>query len=171
MLIRAPIRRNRAFTLTELLMVILIIAITAAVVIPNIINTNDIQVVSAVRMLAADIQYAQDTAITTQLPVTITFDTNNESYQLSNASGLLKHPIKKGDDFKIELKKTQGLGNVNIVSANFGGTNAVTFDYVGSPSAVTVSSGTHNVVMQAGSNVYYLDVAPATGKVTVKVGP
>lgn len=164
---RATIRRQEGLTLIEVLMVLLIIAIAAAIVIPNVVDTNDIQVVSAARMLASDLQYAQDDAITTQSPVTLTFDTNNESYQLSNASGLLKHPINKADDYKIEFKKTQSLQNVDIVSVDFGGTNAVTFDMVGAPSSVSTGSGGHNIVLQAGSNVFYLDVAPATGKVTV----
>ena len=69
----------RAFTLIEVLMVVLIMGIAAAVVIPNAINTSDLQAVSAARMVATDLQYAQDTAITTQTPVTVTFQPTAES--------------------------------------------------------------------------------------------
>ena len=159
-------RPNRAaFTLVEIMMVLVIIAITAAVVIPNAISTASFQATSAARMIATDLQYAQDTAITSQTPVTVTFNVANESYTLSNASGTLIHPITKVA-YVTAFGTLKGFSDVGIVSANFGGASVVTFDELGSPN----QAGT--ISLQAGEHAYRLDVAAATGKVTVtRTGP
>ncbi len=150
---------NKAFTLTEVIVVVAIVAIAAAVVIPNAINTSDLQVISAARMVTTDLQYAQDQAITAQGPVTVTFDPNTERYTLSNASGTLIHPITK-DAYVVDFRAQTGFGSVDIVSVNFGGANLVTFDELGTPNV----AGT--VILQAGPHVYTIDVAALTGRVT-----
>jgi Tfp pilus assembly protein FimT len=143
-----------------MMMVLIIIGIVAAVVIPNAISTSSFQATSAARMIATDLQYAQDTAITSQTPITVTFNVGNESYRLSNASGTLIHPITKSV-YVTDFGGLDGFSEVDIVSADFNGAAAVTFDELGAPDR----AGT--VVMRAGDHAYRLDVAPATGKVTV----
>jgi len=152
--------RQSAFTLIEIIVVVVILAIVAAVVVPQAIGTKDLQVMSAARMIATDLQYAQDTAITSQVPITVTIDTNAESYRLSNASGNLEHPIKKSE-YVVDFRAQKGFESVDIVSADFGGGNAVEFDEMGSPD----NAGT--IILRAGSHVYRITVAAATGKVTV----
>ena len=116
-------------------------------------------------MLTSDLQYAQDTAITTQEPITVTFDTGTDSYTLSNESGPLIHPMTKLA-YVTSYAAMRGFGNVNLVSAAFGGNNAdVTFDELGAPD----NAGT--VVLQAGNQTYRVLVAVATGRVTVQAGP
>ena len=77
-------RRNNTpgFTLIEIMVVLVILAVAAAIVAPHVASTSDLEAVSAARMVACDLQYAQDTAITTQVPVTVTFDgaLPNEAY-------------------------------------------------------------------------------------------
>jgi prepilin-type N-terminal cleavage/methylation domain-containing protein len=150
---------NQAFTLTEVIVVVAIVGITAAVVIPNAVNTSDLQVISAARMLTTDLQYAQDQAITSQGPVTITFDPGAERYTLSNASGTLIHPITK-NTYVVDFRSQTGFGAVDLVSANFDGNAQVTFDELGTPS----KAGT--VVLRAGPHVYTISVAALTGRVT-----
>jgi len=149
-----------AFTLAEILVMVVILALIAAMVIPNVVSTSDLQVIAAARMIAADLQYAQSVAITSQTPVTVTFDVVHESYALSNASGALIHPITK-KAYTVDFASQEGFGRLNIVSAAFGGGAAVTFDELGAAN----SAGT--VTLQAGSHVYQVSVAAATGKVTV----
>lgn len=144
----------------ELLVVVVIIAIAAAMVIPYAINTDDLEVASAARMISTDLQYAQNTAITSQTPITVSFNTVGESYTLSNASGLLIHPMSKSD-FVIDFSAQRGFESLDIVSASFAGAATVTFDELGSPD----NSGT--ITLQAGAFVYVVNVAVATGKVTV----
>ncbi len=156
--------RNRlsrgGYTLAEILVVVMILSIAAAMVIPNVISTTDMQAVGAARIIAADLQYAQSVAISTQIPVTVQFDPAGESYSLSNASGLLIHPMNK-TGYTIRFSSLNGYDRLDMTSASFGGTTSVTFDEMGSAD----SSGT--VVVQAGAHIYRIAVAPATGKVTV----
>jgi prepilin-type N-terminal cleavage/methylation domain-containing protein len=150
-----------AFTLIEVIVVVVILAILAAAVVPMLVGAADLQAVSASRVISADLQYAQNVAITSQSPVRVTFEVNDERYDLfSNASGTLKHPMTKAD-YVVDFRSQSEFGQVDIVSASFGGAAVVTFDELGSPDnggAVTV---------QAGSEVYRIDVAPVTGTVTV----
>ncbi len=155
-------RNNRqapAFTLIELLVVVVILAIAAAVVIPSM-NTSSLQAVSAARMIAADLQYAQNIAITTQRPVTVTFDAEGNSYSLSNASGALIHPMNK-NAYSIDFGSQSGFNQLDIVYASFYGGASVTFDELGAP------DNPGNITVQAGANVYMIDVAGITGRVTV----
>lgn len=149
-----------AFTLIELLVVVMILAIIAAMVVPYATGTSSMQAMAAARRIAVDLEYAQNAAITTQTPITVTFVPGSETYQLSNASGVLIHPINKVD-YIVDFGSEDGFDRVNIVSASFNGTEVVTFNSVGTPD----NSGA--VTLKAGPHTYQINVAPATGKVTV----
>lgn len=154
-------RSPAGFTLVELLVVVIVLAIIGAMVAPMMVGATSVEAVSAARMIAADLQYAQNVAITTQSPVKVTFYPALEKYDLvSNASGLLKHPMTKAD-YVVDFRSRTDLGHADIVSANFASSSLVTFDELGSPDnggAVTV---------QAGAQLYRVDVAPVTGVVSV----
>ena len=149
-----------AFTLIELLVALVILAIIAAMVVPYAAGTSSMQVMAAARRIAVDLEYAQNAAITTQTPITVTFVPASETYRLSNASGVLIHPIDK-EDHVVDFGSEDGFDRVSIVSASFNGTEAVTFDSVGTPD----NSGA--VTLKAGLPTYRIEVSPATGKVTV----
>lgn len=151
------------FTLIELLVVVVLLAITGAMVVPMFFGMGGVQAMSASRVIASDLQYAQNVAVTSQEPVTVTFNTTGETYQLSNASGPLKHPMTNAD-YLVDLRGQDGFDQLNIVSASFQGSASVTFDELGSPD----NGG--SVTLQGGSEVYQVAVAPVTGTVTV-AGP
>ena len=157
-----PGRSIAAFTLAEMLVVIVILAILAAVVLPKMVGTGDIQARSAARVMMADLEYAQSVAITSQTPITVTFSTAGNSYAVSNASGHLIHPITK-KTYVVELGEVKGMESVSIASASFGvgGSPSMTFDALGAPD----NSGT--VTIAAGAHTYYVNVAPVVGRVTV----
>jgi prepilin-type N-terminal cleavage/methylation domain-containing protein len=150
----------RAFTLVEILVVVIIMGIAAGVVIPMAIDSGDLQAAGGARILASDLQYAQNMAITTQTPVTVTFNAADDSYTLSNASGSLIHPMTK-DAYTVDFNTTNGFSSVDMVSASFGGEAAVTFDELGAPD----SPG--SATIQAGDYTYQVTVSAATGRVTV----
>jgi general secretion pathway protein H len=152
--------KPEAFTLAELIVVIVILAVAAGMVVPYAISTSDLAVVSAARILASDLEYAQNVAITTQQWVKLSFDTSTESYSLANASGTLDHPINKAP-YVVSFPSLRGFEGVNVVSAGFGGAPELTFDVLGSPD----NGG--STVLQAGAHTYVVSVASATGKVTV----
>lgn len=150
-----------AFTLMELIVVLTILAIIVAIVVPMVADTSgNMQAVAGARMVATDLQYAQNIAITEQRPITVTFDTTTNSYSLSNASSTLIHPIYK-TAYSIQFGAGSDFDQLSIVSASFGVSSAVTFDELGAPS----NSGT--VTLRSGTSVYTIDVAAATGVVTV----
>lgn len=147
-------------TLVEVIVVMVLLAIAAAVIVPQAVETSDLEVVAAARLVASDLNYAQDLAVTSQSPITVTFSPAANSYTLSNESGSLIHPITK-KTYQTAFTEGSGFGRVEVVSATFGSGNTVTFDELGTPSA----AGT--VILQAGGHVYHVSVAAATGRVTV----
>ena len=155
-------RQTEAFTLSELLVVLASLARAAAVVVPSL-DSSGFQAVSAARMVATDLQYAQNTAITTQDPVTVTFNAAANSYLLSNASGALIHPMNK-DAYNIDFGSLSGFDQLDLVSASFGTGASVTFDELGAPD----NGG--SVTVQAGTSVYVISLAVVTGRVTVAGG-
>ncbi|MBS3735090.1 MAG: GspH/FimT family protein [Phycisphaerae bacterium] len=154
------------FTLVEILAVIVILAIVAVAAVPYAVGTSDMAAVSAARKIAAAMEYAQSEAITAQEPIQVSFDTSAESFELlrANTSATLIHPMTQ-EAYRVEFGSEDGLGDVDIASADFGGAAFVEFDELGAP----VSGGT--VTVQVGSYAYDVSVASATGRVTVTEQP
>jgi len=153
--------KRRAFTLVEILMVLMILGIAAAMIAPRLGSMGDIQVSSAARTLVANMEYAQNEAIVTQQDMTVEFNESFEKYWLADAAGnLLTHPVTKRD-FTVEFPNERGLQKVEVLSADFGGNDKVTFDSLGSPS----NGG--SVMLGADGHTYRVDVAPVTGRIQV----
>jgi prepilin-type N-terminal cleavage/methylation domain-containing protein len=152
---------RQAFTLVEVLVVVVILGIAAAMLVPRLTGMGDLQAMSAARALVANMQYAQNEAIVTQAPTTVAFDAGAGSYVLLDTAGVpLRHPVNKGD-FRVRFSATRGLEKVEVISAEFGGGNSVTFDSLGSPDR----GG--QVVVGADGHTYTISVAPVTGKIDV----
>ena len=143
-----------------MLVVIVILAIVAAILLPKMVGSSDMQARSAARVMMADLEYAQSVAITSQAPITVTFSIAGNSYTVSNASGPLIHPITK-KTYVIELGEVKGMESVSIASASFSGSPSMTFDALGAPD----NSGT--VTITAGAHTYSVNVAPVIGRITV----
>src|SRR5688572_29485607 len=92
-------RKLTAFTLVEILVVVLILGIVATIIIPGIGNRDDLRAASIARAMMADLTYAQGQAITLQRPQYVRFDLTNNKYevlsQLSPGDQLLMHPVHK----------------------------------------------------------------------------
>ena len=142
-------------------MVVAILGIVAAVVIPQAVQSSDVQALSAARTIVSDLEYARDLSISLAQPITVTFDPTTESYRLTNASHDIVHPITRAQSYVVAFRNTPGLTTADIVTASFGGPASVTFDETGAPT----SSGT--VTMRLGSHLYTITVATATGKISV----
>src|SRR5438046_1726291 len=95
-----PIRRitRRAFTLVEILAVVVIIGIASAIIIPQIGTRDDMRAAAAARVVVSDLIYAQNLAIANGTVVYVKFDTANNKYTLlstANSGGdvALNNPI------------------------------------------------------------------------------
>ena len=153
-----------AFTLLELLVVLVIIAIAAALVVPQAVSGSDLRALSAARTLMADLEYAQSQAVVTQSDITVTFDQAGNSYRLSNQSQPLIHPISK-KDYVVDFDSSESLRGVSIAAVNFNGGSTVTFNALGAPDPAG------SVDLAAGPHTYRVTVAAVTGRVSVAKVP
>jgi prepilin-type N-terminal cleavage/methylation domain-containing protein len=128
----------RGFTLVELIMVIVLISILAVSVVPKFVDTSAISVAGGAAMVAADIRYTQELAMSTHTPKTITFTTNDTFYTVNS----------------------QTMNLPSRVSISSGAT--FTFNSLGEPT----TGGGSSVEIQAGSSTKTITVESYTGRVS-----
>jgi len=158
-----------AFTLVEVLIVMVILAIAAAIVIPSIGTAADSQATSAARVLGSDLEVARSLALTTQQTHSLVFSPDLQSYKVvANYGGgsyasvvAVPHPVVAGERLEVCLADANGMGSVNVLAASFGGVSYVTFNSQGEPS----SAGT--VLLRAGGTQMTVSVSALTGAVSV----
>src|SRR5687768_15113383 len=98
--------RRPAFTLVEILVVVLILGIAAAAIVPQMGNRGDLKAAAAARMIMADLIYAQNRAIATQTRHYVTFDTaaSPQTYRIVTSMTPLTdvtHPITKASSYAV----------------------------------------------------------------------
>jgi prepilin-type N-terminal cleavage/methylation domain-containing protein len=165
-------RIRDAFTLIELMMVVVILANMAAVVVPMAVSSHDSQCASAARMLTADLELAQSAALARQATMAVVFSGDRQSYKVVVFTGQnladytalvpVAHPGRPGQGYEVSLRKELQLPNVRVESVGFGGFPFVLYDTFGSPMA----GGT--VVLTAGDARLTVTVQPITGAVSVQ---
>jgi len=165
-----PERIARAgFTLVELMIVLVVLAIIAAVVLPNIGSGADAQVMSAARVVAGDLKLARSMALTTQQPHALVFRSDRAAYKVvANYLGemyegvdAVAHPVKGGEGFEVVPADLAGMRDVVVTDVDFGGDAYVMFSAEGEPS----SGG--SVTIAAGASEAVVSVEALTGVVSV----
>jgi len=163
------VSHGRGFTLVEIIIVVVILAISAMMAIPMMSSAAGTQIRAAASAIAADLEYARSMAITRQQSYTVAFDCSSESYEIRDSSGaVIEHPVRKGLDYRVSFQNDRRLNMVDIVSVDFNGTTQVKFDYLGSPYDAgnnPLNSGTIN--LQAGNANVTVSVEPVTGYISV----
>jgi prepilin-type N-terminal cleavage/methylation domain-containing protein len=178
-------RKSAAFTLVEILVVIVIIGIAATLIIPQLSNANDLNAAAAGRVILADLTYAQNCAITTQRTHYVKFvvGTNSDTYsvlsQITPSEQVITHPVTQAS-----FRQTLGSGgHAGLVRARLGtvsiggvsGANTVAFDSLGSPYVYTAANGlvalsdAATIDIACGQDTLRLSVAPFTGEFTATV--
>ncbi|MDK1030548.1 MAG: prepilin-type N-terminal cleavage/methylation domain-containing protein [Planctomycetia bacterium] len=162
--------RRSGFTFLELLIAMTILAIIAALAIPSMSTSDEIQVTSAARVIARDIESVQSLAITTQTPHTLLFNTDMQQYKVvadyDGISGFglaqaIEDPVRLGALYQVTLSRLNGMGRVSVSRVDFGNDNYVTFDGIGVPSL----GG--EIGLTAGNEGATVEVEPLTGTVSV----
>jgi len=153
--------KKRGFTLIEVIAVVVILAIAAMLAIPMFSSAASIQIRVAADMIAADLEYAKSMAISRQKTYTVTFDESAESYSISDADGIITHPVTL-DDYAVSFRTDSRVDKVNVVDADFGSYEKVSFTYLGSPDnggSVTLSADTKTMTVTVEAVTGYITIS------------
>ena len=161
------VRRNwkhaGAYTLIEVLVVVMIIGIAGAIVVPHMPTVSSMGVQAAGRMIIADIIFAQNDAVAHQKPRKVIFDTANGSYRITDAN---ENPIaaswKGGAEYVVAVTGDSRFEGVTLANADFGATATLEFDDLGT----SINGGTIDVI--ANEFQYRITVATFTGRLTIE---
>ena len=167
---------SSGFTMVEMIIVVIIIAISAAIVIPMMGSAASMQIRSAANMIAADLEYAKSMAISRGQNFTVVFDKAAESYSIKDQSGsIIAHPVKKGFNYVIDFRNDRRLNEVDIEEVDFdsGSHPEITFDCLGSPySGIGTATPLDpadpgQIKLKAGNFNIFIKVEPITGFISI----
>lgn len=156
--------RGAAFTLVELVIVVALLGLVAAVALPEVSLILGANVEAAALQLRADLLLARERALATRRATSVRFDPAGGGYTLYRddpADLVADDPIRHGIAHQRSLESGEFRG-VDLVSADFGGLPRVVFDPRGRPA----SAGT--VVLAAGGTTRTLTVVADTGYVDLQ---
>lgn len=157
-----------AYTLIEVLVLVVILGIAAAMIVPNMRSTDVLRVQSAVRTVVSDIAVAQSDAVAYQQGRAIVFFPADNRYVTVEVRGAVIDPSLD----RLWETKIQGgdFGDSRIAAADFSGGTTLIFDEMGAP--VTTPGGstpapTGSVTIEGSNQRFRVDVEGYTGRVTV----
>ena len=135
--IRQVLAESQGYTMIELIMVVVLIAVVSVSVLPKFFDTSTITVEGAAEMVAADIRYTQELAMSTNSAKTIVFTTTNTYYTVDSRNVNLpsKVTISSGATFTFN----------SLGEPTTGGGSSVTLDAGAETKTITVDSYTGRV--------------------------
>lgn len=164
-------RNAGAFTLIEIIIVMVILVIAAMLAVPMVSSAAGMQLQSAANVLSADLEYAKSLAITRQRSYSVIFNVGNNSYEIHDSDGVVAHPMRPSQNFSFDFDADSRLNRVEITDADIDGVATITFDYLGSPysgSGTTTPLNSGVVTLQADTITMTVNVEPVTGYITVQ---
>ena len=173
---------TRAFTLVEMLVVIVIIGIAGAMVIPSMGSTGVLRVQGAVRTIVSDMTFMQSDAVAFQEKRAMMFDAATSSYRLIAVPGDTLDPVNNtlykdsgpNEQYVVQFQPDDDgpFGDSRITDVNFdGGATNLIFDALGGPvtsAAGDVASSGGYVEIQGAGQTFRVSVEGFTGRVTVQ---
>jgi prepilin-type N-terminal cleavage/methylation domain-containing protein len=186
-MIRKNVSHNpSAFTLVEILVVVTILGIAAAVIVPQMSSRDDLRVEGARRMVMADLIYAQNCSIAKQTWHYVVFDTtsNPRKYRIvtnlstTNPNGTaVPHPITLDPEYKVVFGDgapsgtiaTHGLESIALGDVAFEGAHTILcFDELGVPYYYDPSSNTATAISTSGGSSINVRCGTVTRAVTIE---
>jgi type II secretory pathway pseudopilin PulG len=161
-----------AYTLIEVLVLVVILGIAAALIVPNMRSTDVLRVQAAVRTVVSDITVAQSDAVAYQQGRAIVFYPADNRYVTVEVRGAQINPAL---DRLWETRFEGGeFGDSRLAAVDFMGGVTLIFDELGAP--VTTPGGnnpapTGSVVIEGSGQRFRVDVEGYTGRVTVTREP
>jgi type II secretion system protein H len=162
------------FTLIEVLCVVAIFAIAAAIVFGEMSSQGNLQAESGARQVMADLLYAQNQAIATAQPVYVYFNTGGSTYSLYQTWGTcLTNPISQHN---YSTSWSSGSWSVSSVALDATAKQpAMYFDALGTPwscsntgSNGTQFSTTGSIIITSNGSNSTITIQPGTGNITVQ---
>jgi type II secretion system protein H len=150
-------RTQRAFTLVEVMTVVVILGIAAALIVPQIGTRDDLDVAAAARSVMADLLYAQNRAISTQKKHYVEFSSTGYTVltQDSDTSPLytITNPTTQNSYVVTLGAVNTTFQNVKIAAVNFDNSPnlAIQFDSLGAPWVYNPQQGTATPLVNTGT--------------------
>lgn len=178
----------RSYTLIELIMVMAVLALAAALLVPNLVGQDSLTVQAAVRLLIADLSFAQTDALANQEYRRVVFYEDGSGYcllrvpdenwvtplDLSDPSvDYVYDPLGNMGQYIVNFVQDDRFEGVSIASATIDGVSLgdrpeITYDTLGGTVQAGGDPGTGgNIVLTFGDESYRIDIAAFTGKLTV----
>ncbi|MCH8343784.1 MAG: prepilin-type N-terminal cleavage/methylation domain-containing protein [Planctomycetes bacterium] len=174
----------RGYTLIELILVMGILALAAALLVPHLVDRDSLAVQSVVRLIIADLSFAQSDALANQEYRRIQFYADGRGYCLYRVTDAdfaapfdpnlvdydyLLDPLHAQRDYIVDFTEGSRFEGISISAVNIdGGTRQITYDALG---GTVVAVGTPGIggqiTVSSPSGDYRIDIAPFTGKLTV----
>lgn len=166
-----PVAASAGFTLVEVLIVLVLLAILSSVLLPALADSATSRLRGSASLLAQDIQYVQAEAINTNQTLRVRF-TSSTRYQVEDPDGgaggtalILRHPQSDypahDGQFVVDFADPGPLRGTSIQSAQFGDQPWLEFGKYGEPT----SGG--ELVLSCGRYQVRITVAPITGMVVI----
>ncbi|MFA9480195.1 Tfp pilus assembly protein FimT/FimU [Phycisphaerales bacterium AB-hyl4] len=160
-----PMRRG--YTLIEVLVVVVVLGIVAAIVVPQMLQAGTLGVQAAARMIIADILYAQNDAVAHQAERRVVFDVEGNRYMVTDASGeTLSTPWRgSGDRFVVDFSRDKRFAGVRLTEVDFADETTLAFDEMGGEAGDNPSGG--HIIIEFNEERFRIEVAPYTARVTI----
>jgi type II secretory pathway pseudopilin PulG len=184
----SPVRTPaaRSYTLIELIMVMAVLALAAAMLVPQLVGRDSLTVQAAIRMLIADLSFAQTDALANQEFRRVVFYDNGAGYciirvpsaswvtpDLSDPSvDYVYDPLGHMGQYIVNFFEDDRFEGVEITAAEIDGTTLsdrpeITYDQLGGTVKGAAPGTGGYVEMSFGDEIYRIDITAFTGKLTV----
>jgi type II secretory pathway pseudopilin PulG len=170
---------DRAYTLLEVLVMVAVLGLAAAMVVPSMNSTNVLKIQASVRAVVADLTFAQSDALAFQQRRAIVFDLADNSFRVVEVTGatldpindVLLDPTRRDGIMEIDFDEDTAFEGTTILSADFDGDTVLIYDELGGP-VQTLTGDTPSIggtvrLSGSGGRIFDISVEAYTGRVTV----